>query len=105
VFENFLHNRDDLATMSSTNHIIQQKNSEIVERLSGEMVISNSVASCVEDEDVATYNAEVLNKINASGIPPHNLPLKPGACIILIKNLSISHGRCNCNGIRNIIRS
>ena len=45
--------------MSSTNDIIQQKSFEMVEYLSGEMVIviSNSIASCVEDEDVATYNA------------------------------------------------
>jgi len=33
--------------------------------------------------------------------PQHNLALKPGACIILIKNLNISHG--HCNGTRNII--
>ena len=58
------------ATMSSTNDIIQQKSFEMVERSSGEMVISNSIASCVEDEDVATYDAEVLSKINPSGIPP-----------------------------------
>ena len=73
----------------------------MVKRLSGEMVISNSIASCVKDEDVAIYDAEVLSKINASGIPLHNLALKPGACIILIKNLNISHG--HCNGTRNII--
>jgi hypothetical protein len=108
VLENFLHNYDDSqylqtqAKMSSTNVNIQQKDSEVVERLSGEMVIGNSIASCVEDEDVATYDAEILNKINASGIPPHNLALKPGTCIILIKNLNISRG-C-CNQIRNIIK-
>jgi hypothetical protein len=60
VFENFLHNYDDpqylqtQATMPSTNDIIQQKSFEMVEHLSSEMVISNSIASCVKDEDVAT---------------------------------------------------
>jgi hypothetical protein len=33
--------------------------------------------------------------------PLHNLALKPGACIILIKNLNTSHG--HCNGTRHII--
>ena len=42
-----------------------------------------------------------LNKINASGIPPHQLALKVGACIILIRNLSIKDG--HCNGTRYII--
>ena len=73
----------------------------MVKRLPGEMVISNSIDSCVEDEHVATYDAEVLNRINASGIPPHRLALKPGACIILIKNLNISHG--HCNGTRSTV--
>jgi hypothetical protein len=40
--------------MSSTDDIIQQKSFEMVGRLSGEMVISNSIASFVEDEDVST---------------------------------------------------
>ena len=55
----------------------------------------------VEDDHVATYDSEVLNRINASDIPPNRLALKPDACIILIKNLNISHG--HCNGTRNII--
>lgn len=67
----------------------------MVECLPGEMVISKSIDVCMEVEEVATYNAEVLNKINASGIPSHRLALKPGACTILTKNLSKSHGHCN----------
>eukprot|EP00956_Cyclotella_meneghiniana_P013330 scaffold19185_cov47-Cyclotella_meneghiniana.AAC.3 len=54
--------------MSSTNDIIQQLNYKMVERLPGELVISESIDSCVEAEDAATYDAEILNKINASGI-------------------------------------
>jgi ATP-dependent DNA helicase PIF1 len=108
VYNDFLLNHQDpeylrtRAIMSSTNDIIQQKNFEMVERLPGEMVISESIDSCLEDNDIATYDAEVLNKINASGIPPHRLALKPGACIILIKNLNIKHG--HCNGTRYIIK-
>jgi hypothetical protein len=50
--------------------------------LPGQMVISNSIDSCVEEKDDVTYDAEVLNKINASGIPPHKLALKPVVCTI-----------------------
>jgi hypothetical protein len=57
---------------SSTNDIIQQKNFEMVEYLPGQMVISNSIDSCVEEKNDATHEARVLNKINASGIPCKN---------------------------------
>ena len=42
-----------------------------------------------------------FSKVNVSGLPPHRLPLKKGACIILIKNLDIRNG--HCNGTRYII--
>lgn len=54
VYNDFLLNYQDpeylktRAIMSSTNDIIQQQNFEMVERLPGEMVISNSIDSCVE---------------------------------------------------------
>ena len=73
----------------------------MIARLPGEMLLSKSIDSCVEDDDVAKYDSDYLNKINASGIPPHRLALKVGACIILIRNLSISDG--HCNGTRCII--
>jgi len=107
VYDNFLLNYQDKeylktrAIMSSTNDIIQQLNYEMLERLPGELVISESIDSCVEADDVATYDVEILNKINASGIAPHRLALKVGACIILIRNMNIKHG--HCNGTRYII--
>ena len=55
----------------------------------------------IEENDQALYDAEFLNRINASGIAPHKLALKVGACIILIKNLNIRDG--HCNGTRYII--
>ena len=65
------------------------------------MVISTSMDSCVEPDDMARYDTDFLNKINASGISPHRLALKVGACIILIRNLSLIYGYSN--GTRYII--
>ena len=87
--------------MSSTNDTIQQCNYEMIEKIPGEMVISESIDICVEYDDVAKYESETLNKVNASGMPPHRLALKKGACIILIRNLSIKDE--HCNGSRYII--
>ena len=57
--------------------------------------------SCIESDDHCIYDPEHLNRINVSGIPPHRLALKKGACIILIKNLDIRND--HCNGTRYII--
>ena len=63
----------------------------MIDQLPGDMVISYSIDSCIKDRDQSIYNAEFLNRINASGIAPHRLALKKGACIILIKNLDIKN--------------
>jgi hypothetical protein len=85
VFENFLHNYDDpqylqtQATMTSTNDIIQQKSFEMVKCLSGEMVISNSIASFMCKR--CSFETSCMHHFN--------------------KESNSSHG--HCNGTRNII--
>ena len=44
---------------------------------------------CEDADDQMRYDADWLNKIETSGLPPHCLILKVGAVIILIKNLSV----------------
>ena len=72
-----------------------------MERIPGEMQISYSRDTCVDDDDKTMHEPEVLNRINSSGVPPHRLPLKIGAMIILIKTLDIRNG--HCNGTRYLI--
>jgi len=67
------------AIMSCTNETIQQCNFDMIDRLPGEMIVSKSRDYCVEDSDKVLYDEEFLNKINASGLPPHRLPLKKRA--------------------------
>ena len=73
----------------------------MIERLPGDMHISYSRDKCIDDDHVSMHDKQTLNQVNVSGIPPHRLPLKVGALIILIKNLHVSHG--HCNGTRYII--
>ena len=68
----------------------------------GNLKNSYSVDMCVEEEDQARYDADILNNINPSGLPPHHLQLKKGAVIILIRNLSVKFG--HCNGTRYIVQ-
>ena len=107
VFDDFEKNRNNVkylsqrAIMSSRNDFINEKNFEFMERIPGEMKISYSRDSCVEDDDNTMHEPEILNRINGSGVPPHRLPLKVGAMVILIKNLDIRNG--HCNGTRYLI--
>ena len=107
VYENSnenMHDADYLfkrAIMSSTNDTIQERNYEFIKRLPGEIEISLSRDSCVENDDQTLFEPEFLDRVNVSGIPPHRLALKKDACIILIKNLDIRHG--HHNGTRYII--
>ena len=47
-------------------------------------------------EDAMHYPQEFLNSLNPSGLPPHELSLKIGIPIMLLRNM--------CNGIRLLIK-
>ena len=99
-FENNITNREYLAEraiMLSTNQTIHERNFKFTEKLPGNMEISYSRDTCVEDDDVTLYNAEFLNRVNVSGIPPHRLPLKKvhvsSSSRILILKMDIAMGQ------------
>jgi len=59
------------------------------------------VVSSEDPGEVANYPTEYLNTIAASGIPPHELELKIGAIVIMLKNIISRQGMCN--GTRLIV--
>ncbi|KAL7552468.1 hypothetical protein ACHAWF_015721 [Thalassiosira exigua] len=107
IFPDFVQNHTNVqylserAIVSTKNGIVQQCNFEMIEQLPGDMEISCSRDSCIDPDSIAQIEEEFLNKLNPSGMPPHRLALKVGACIILIRNMSITEG--HCNGTRYII--
>ena len=56
-----------------------------------------------DPEEIANDPAEILNTFDVSGLPPHQLNLKVGAIIILLKNIDSRHGLCN--GTRLLIKN
>ena len=67
--------------------------------------MKNALKSCdsVNQTEAHMYPTEFLNTITLQGIPPHKLELKPGAAIILLRNLNPSEG--HVNGTRYIIQN
>ncbi|XP_074328086.1 uncharacterized protein LOC141666000 [Apium graveolens] len=58
-------------------------------------------ASINTDNDDLLYPAEFLNNLRFSGVPNHNIQLKEGTPIMLLRNLNQSGGLCN--GTRLIV--
>ena len=77
VFDDFEKNRNNVkylsqrAIMSPRNDFIDEKRIESMKRIPGEMKISYSRDSCVEDDDNTMHEPDILNRINGSGVPPH----------------------------------
>ena len=68
--------------------------------MNGEVFTSYSADKVVDEENAETYATEYLNTINLSNLPPHELKLKIGATVILLRNLSPSTGLCNGTRLR-----
>ena len=52
------------AIMSPRNDLINEKNFEYMEKIPGEMKISYSRDTCVDDDDNVMHDSEILNRIN-----------------------------------------
>ena len=70
----------------------------------GDLKTYNSMDSISSEdpEEVANFPTEFLNTLHVLGIPPHELKLKIGAIVILLKNINSHQGLCN--GTRLIVK-
>ena len=93
----------DRAIMSCTNDVIQKCNQDMINKIPCDALVCESIHSFLDNDDYLYHDTGPLTRINSSGLAPHKLVLKIGACIILIRNMSIQEG--HCNGTRYIIIS
>src|SRR5690606_25647531 len=84
--------------------ILTPKNSEaldisnrVLERMQGCERVYTSVddADCDEGVDSNNFQIEFLNTMTPQGYPPHELHIKKGAIVMLLRNLRINRGLCN----------
>ena len=76
-------------------------NEKCVRMLPGDVVKCQSADSCCELDDECNYPTEFLNTIQKSGVADHEIHLKTGVPIMLIRNLDPKNGLCN--GVRLIV--
>ncbi|XP_057656828.1 ATP-dependent DNA helicase pif1-like [Diorhabda carinulata] len=69
--------------------------------LPGNLVSYKSIDTVCDDSEAVNFPTEFLNLLDLSGMPPHNLQLKVGSPIILLRNLNPPR---QCNGTRLVIQ-
>lgn len=91
------------AILSPINSDVFDINNEIVKKLEGEEKQHLRIDTNESDmtEMIKAIPLEYMNSITPSGFPPHNLVLKVGTIVMLLRNLNINHGLCN--GTRLVI--
>lgn len=60
-----------------------------------------SIDTVTNEDDVVHYTTEFLNSLDVAGLPPHNLRLKVGVPIIMLRNISQPK---LCNGTRLVVK-
>ncbi|XP_050340212.1 uncharacterized protein LOC126766482, partial [Bactrocera neohumeralis] len=76
---------------------VNEFNFHIQEKLPDNSETYKSIDTAMNDEDAVNYPVEFLNSLEPTGMPPHNLNLKVGSSIILLRNLNAPK---LCNGTR-----
>jgi ATP-dependent DNA helicase PIF1 len=89
------------AILAAKNIDVNELNFKIQEQITGELRIYKSVDSATNQDDVVNYPPEFLNSLDLPGLPPHNLQLKVGSVVIMLRN--INQPRL-CNGTRLAIK-
>ncbi|KAK3183386.1 hypothetical protein Dsin_030672 [Dipteronia sinensis] len=90
---NFMINR---AILTPTNDYVDEINNLLIHKFPGHTVKYYSFDETL-DKIEQGFQEHFLNTLTPNGLPPHELVLKPGCQIMLIRNISPSEGLCNGN--------
>nr|GEV60185.1 hypothetical protein [Tanacetum cinerariifolium] len=92
-----MHYLKERCILCPTNDIVDSINTNVLQSMPGEMHVLHSadiICSTTENlEEIQTmYPTEFLNTLKFSGVPNHNLELKVGAPVILLRNTGFQRG-------------
>jgi len=107
VFPNIVHNYlnhqwlSERAILAATNNDVNAINDNILSRIPGDEITYKSIDTVLNQDEVVNYPTEFLNSLDLPGMPPHNLKLKIGVPIILLRNINPPK---LCNGTRLAVK-
>ncbi|CAF1554974.1 unnamed protein product [Rotaria sp. Silwood1] len=90
------------AILAPKNVNVNAINLQIQQQLPGEAISYKSIDTVKDIDMVVQYPTEFLNSLEPSGMPPHNLRLKIGSSIMLLRNLDAPR---LCNGTRLCVKT
>ncbi|PIC25660.1 hypothetical protein B9Z55_018506 [Caenorhabditis nigoni] len=82
------------AILAPKNVDVDKMNEKVLQRMEGNEKLYFSRDEIVEDQPT-WMTTEFLNSINTSTLPPHQLKLKTGSVVMLLRNLDVGGGLCN----------
>lgn len=89
--------------LTPTNADCRLLNADANAVLVGDETVYRSI-DCMDLEEAERdmFPVEVLNTIELASVPPHELRLRVGSVVMLLRNLDINRGLCN--GVRMVVR-
>ncbi|XP_025192032.1 uncharacterized protein LOC112592236 [Melanaphis sacchari] len=87
--------------LAAKNVDVDEINFQIQQLLPGDLMSFKSIDTVVDENESVNFPNEFLNSLDIPGMPPHNLRLKIGSPIILLRNLKPPQ---LCNGTRLVIK-
>ena len=90
------------ALLTPLNDDVTKINDIIINLIPGPMESLLSIDTITDPEQAVHFPTEFLNSLEVSGMPPHNLKLKLGVTVMLLRNLNPPK---LCNGTRLLIKN
>ncbi|XP_071041907.1 uncharacterized protein [Parasteatoda tepidariorum] len=90
VYTQYIHHEGlaERAILAAKNVAVNELNLKIQQLLPGNLVTYKSVDAVCDPIEVANFPTEILNLLDLPGIPQHNLVLKVGSPVFLLRNLN-----------------
>ena len=90
--------------VTPTNETCQELNKLMLAHLDAatEICSFSHDTACTEVDSGETYSTEFLNSLETGGLPPHELRIRHGSLVILLRNFAPHKGLCN--GTRLVVQ-
>ena len=86
---------DGRAILAPTNKKVDELNDLVTDSIPGDPIQLSSSDFLDNKDDTFRYSTEYLNTLSPAGLPRHQICLKPGMPLMLMRNLCPQKGLCN----------